>query len=120
MNNAPVLPLPTETQMRGVSHVSSFQLYQLLRYLLHTENGQRGDIISSVCKIRNPSDLACKHRHIIESMGLSLECRLIKNTVKVGGVVRNGHIGTWHLSIADQALWDSVGDRCQASNDSSI
>lgn len=120
MNNAQVLPLPTEDQMRGVSHVSSFQLYQLLRYLLHTENGQRGDVISAVCRIRNPSDLACKHRHIIEGMGLSLECVLVKNIVKIGGIERNGHIGTWHLSIVNQAKWDSVGAKCKASNDSTF
>ena len=120
MNSAPVLPVPSEIQMRGMSHVSSFQLYQLLRYLLHTQNGQRGDVISSVCKIRNPSDLACKHKNIIAKMGLSLECILIKNTVKIGNVERKGFIGTWHLSIIDTDKWDSVGAKCRASNDSTF
>jgi hypothetical protein len=120
MNNAPTLIPPTEEQMRGVSHVSSFQLYQLIRYLFHTENGERGDVISVVCRIRNPSDLACKHKGIIAKMGLSLECILIKNTVKVGNVERKGFIGCWHLSIIDQDKWDSVGAKCRASNDSTF
>lgn len=117
MNQAPVLAAPTEDQMRGVSHVSSSQLYQLLRYLLHTHNGERGDVISSICKIRNPSDLACKHKGIIASMGLSLECKLISNIVKIGDIERKGFIGTWHLSIIDQAKWSRVGARSRASND---
>ena len=120
MNNAPVLPVPTEQQMRGVSHQSSFQLYQLLRYLLHTKNGERGDIISAVCKIRNPSDLACKYKDKIHSMGLLLECKLIKNIVKIEDVERVGVIGTWHLSITNKGKWDSFGNKCRARNDSTF
>ena len=120
MNNAPVLPVPTEQQMRGVSHQSSFQLYQLLRYLFHTQNGQRGDVISSVCKMRNPSDIACKYKDKINSMGLLLECKLIKNIVKIEGVERIGVIGTWHLSIINKDKWASVGNKCRARNDSTF
>jgi hypothetical protein len=118
---APVLPVPTEQQMRGVSHQSSFQLYQFIRYLLHTKNGERGDIISATCKIRNPSDIACKYKDKINSMGLLLECKLIKNIVKIEGVERIGVIGTWHLSIIDDGKWTQFGSRyAKAANDEVI
>lgn len=120
MNKAPVLPVPSEIQMRGVAHQSPFQLYQMLRYLLHVDNGQRGDVISAVCKIRNPSDLKCKYKHVIANMGLFLECIEIKTIVKVGGYTRNRTIGTWHLSIIDPDKWERVGAKSKAANDSSF
>ncbi len=121
---APVLPIPTEAQMRGISHQSSFQLYQLLRYLLHTKNGERGDVISATCKIRNPSDLSCKYKDQISAMGLFLECLLIPNMVKIGDTERKGVIGTWHLSIVDKDKWRKFGSRdmdaAGAANDSAF
>lgn len=114
---APVLPVPTEDQMRSVAHNSTFQLYQFVRYLMCTKNGERTDYIRSICKIGNPSDINFKYQEQLNRMGLSLECINIRNVVTVDGKTFNRVIGTWHLSITDQKLWDSMGRKAKAAND---
>lgn len=114
---APKLPTPSEDQMRAVSQLCSFQLYQFLRYLLHTKNGERTDYIRSICKIGNPSDINFKYQRQINKMGLSLECINVRNIVHIDGADRARIIGTWHLSIIDRKAWDSFGKLAKASND---
>ncbi len=114
---APVLPVPTEDQMRSVAHNSTFQLYQFVRYLMFTKNGERTDFIRNICKIGNPPDLCFKNQAQLKRMGLGLKCINIRNVVNVDGKIFNRVIGTWHLSIEDQELWDSMGIKAQAAND---
>ena len=114
---ATVLPIPSEDQMRSLAHNSTFQLYQFVRYLMCTKNGERTDYIRSICKIGNPPDICFKYQDQLNKMGLALECINIRNVVNVDGKIFNRVIGTWHLSIINQELWDSMGKKAQAAND---